>query len=197
MGGRGSSGGRSGGGGGASQTPKVVNPNTYYQENFSKLNDAELNKAYKNSQRLMNKEKATLQDEINKLRKLNSDVINIQESDKDYASKVEQRNKQIEKVRNARTRVEFRENAFYSAVNEKYNVRGKQSPSDIKSMTDGQLNSYYNKTYKEGLKARTRLENTKDSKTRAKYQKLYEEHNQNFFKANAEKEKRGLWGKGW
>ena len=45
------------------------------------------------------------------------------------------------------------------------------------------LNSFYNKSYKEGAKARVRLEKTNNSKTRAKYQKLYDEHNNNFNKA--------------
>ena len=64
-------------------------------------------------------------------------------------------------------------------------------------MTNGQLNSYYNRMYVAGAKARTKAERTNNPKTRAKYTKLYEEHYQNFFKANAEKEKRSLWGRDW
>ncbi len=203
MGGRGSGGGRSGGGGGASKNlepnkeMKLTTISEHYKDKFSKLTDKELNRAYVNSRNLMKKEYVKAEFEQRKLSKMVDEFKSLSENDPQVATKWEAIEKQTAIRDEARSRAGIREQIHYLAVNERNNVRGKQSAENLKNMTDGQLNSYYNKTYNEGLKARTRLENTKNPKTRAKYQKLYEEHNQNFFKANAEKEKRGLWGKGW
>ena len=87
--------------------------------------------------------------------------------------------------------------AYYLGINEKHNVRGKYTANDIKNMSNGQLNSFYNNSYKESTKARKRIENTSNPKTRAKYQKIYDTQNDYFNKATAEKNIRGLDGKGW
>ncbi|MBQ9245598.1 hypothetical protein IJ182_04955 [bacterium] len=105
--------------------------------------------------------------------------------------------KQGSVLNEARSRAEIRSQAYFLAVNEKYNIRAKYNSNDMKSMTNGQLNSFYNNSYKESSKARKRLESTSNPKTRAKYQKIYDQHNDNFKKASAEMYKRGLDGKGW
>ena len=87
--------------------------------------------------------------------------------------------------------------AYYLGINEKHNVRGKYTANDIKNMSNGQLNSFYNNSYKESSKARRRIENTSNPKTRAKYQKIYDTQDDYFNKATAEKNIRGLDGKGW
>ena len=91
----------------------------------------------------------------------------------------------------------IRSQAYYLGINEKHNVRGKYTANDIKNMSNGQLNSFYNNSYKESSKARRRIENTTNPKTRAKYQKIYDTQNDYFNKATAEKNIRGLSDKGW
>ena len=197
MGGRGSGGSR--GGGGISKQPEVSTQkfNDYVKNKLADLSDADLKKQLTNSKNAMERATVNLAYEQQKLQKMNEEFKNVQMTDSDYESKSAALEKQIAKVSEAQSKADIQTQVYYLGVNEKYNVRAKHVANNIKSMTNGQLNSYYNKSYKEGLKARTRLENTNNAKTRAKYQKLYEEHNQNFFAANAEKEKRGLWGKGW
>lgn len=198
MGGRGSGGGKSGGGSASSENR--LGEKTFDQvvkDKLANLTDDELRKTLVNTKNAMNKATAKLAYEQQQLRKLNEDFKNVKMSDSDYESKSAALEKQIAKVSEAQSYANARTQMYYLAVNEKGNVREKQVRDNLSTMTNGQLNSYYNRSYKEGAKARTRLENTNNSKTRAKYQKLYEEHNQNFFAASAEKEKRGLWGKGW
>ena len=197
MGGRGSGGSRSGGGSASANTPRLVSPNQYYQEKYRDLTDKELNRALINSRNLMNKENAKVRFEEAQLEKVLKDFKNVSMSDADYEAKSAALDKQMSKVNEARSRASVRETAYYLAINEKNNVRAKQTVADLNQMTNGQLNSYYNRMYASGAKARTKAERTNNPKTRAKYTKLYEEHYQNFFKANAEKEKRSLWGRDW
>ena len=195
MGGRGSGGSRSSGG--STNPPKLVSPKQYYQEKYRDLNDNELNKALTNSRNLLQKENAKVKYEEAQLEKVLKDFQKVNMGDSDYEAKSAALDKQINKVTDARARASIRETAYYLAINEKNNVRAKQTVADLNQMTNGQLNSYYNRMYASGAKARTKAERTNNPKTRAKYTKLYEEHYQNFFKANAEKEKRSLWGRDW
>ena len=105
--------------------------------------------------------------------------------------------KQAGVLNDARSRLEVRSQAYYLGINEKHNVREKYTANDIKNMSNGQLNSFYNNSYKESNKARKRIENTSNPKTRAKYQKIYDTQNDYFNKATVEKNIRGLDGKGW
>lgn len=203
MGGRGSGGGRSGGGGGASKNTEqnkemqLTTISDFYKDKFSKMTDKELNRAYINSRNLMNKESVKAEYEQRKLSKMVDEFKSLSENSPNIESKWESIEKQSAIRNEAKSKAEIREQIHYLAVHERNNVRGKQNSSDVKSMTDGQLNSYYNKSYKESSKARSRIENAKNAKTRAKYQKLYEEHSNNFNKAEAERNIRGLDGKDW
>ena len=204
MGGRGSGGGKAGGGkaslGGAFSDIRANNNKDFNEQVKSKLSemtDKELSRAIVNTKNQMNNETVKLALEQNKLRKMNEDFKNVNMSDKDYESKSLALDKQISKVSEAQSRADIRTQIHYLAINEKYNVRDKHIANNISSMTNGQLNSFYNKSYKEGAKARVRLEKTNNSKTRAKYQKLYDEHNNNFNKATAERDRRSLWGSDW
>ena len=105
--------------------------------------------------------------------------------------------KQMSVLNDARSKSNIRSQAYLLAVNEKYNIRAKYNSNDMKSMTNGQLNSFYNKSYKESSKARQKIEKTSNPKTKAKYQKIYDQHNKNFFAANNERNNRGLDGKDW
>ena len=117
--------------------------------------------------------------------------------DSDYEAKSAALDKQINKVTDARARASIRETAYYLAINEKNNVRAKQTVNDVKSMTNGQLNSFHAKSYRESQKARNKIETAKTKATRTKYEKLFNEHNANFNKAEQERYRRGLDGKGW
>ena len=198
MGGRGSGGGKSGGG--AAKINKEVNLrsiNDIYQEKYSQMTDKELDRAYKNAQVLMNKEQANVLHEQQKLSKMVDEFKKMKDTDPGVNEKWEAIDKQTSVLNDARSRLDIRTQAFYLAVNEKNNVRGKQTANDIRKMTNGQLNSFYNKSYKEGHKAQNRIENTSNAKTRAKYKKIYDTHTENFNKATAEMYKRGLVGKDW
>ena len=200
MGGRGSSGGKSGGGGGASiknNDVRLRSINDIYQEKYSQMTDKELDRAYKNAQVLMNKEQAKVLYEQQKLSKMVDEFKKMKDTDPGVNEKWEAIDKQTSVLNDARSRLDIRTQAFYLAVNEKNNVRGKQTANDIRKMTNGQLNSFYNKSYKEGHKAQNRIENTSNAKTRAKYKKIYDTHTENFNKATAEMYKRGLGGKDW
>lgn len=204
MGGRGSGGGKAGGGkaslGGAFSDIRANNNRDFNEQVKSKLSemtDKELKRAIINTKNQMNNEIVKLALEQNKLRKMNEEFRKVNMSDKDYESKSLALDKQISKVSEAQSRADIRTQIHYLAINEKYNVRDKHIANNISSMTNGQLNSFYNKSYKEGAKARVRLEKTNNSKTRAKYQKLYDEHNNNFNKATAERDRRSLWGSDW
>ena len=100
--------------------------------------------------------------------------------------------KQISKVNEAQSRANIRTQIHYLAINEKYNVRDKQATNNIKSMTNGQLNSYYHKMYNTSLKSAKRIKNTNSPKTRSKYEKIFNESSNNFEKANSERKRRGL-----
>ena len=197
MGGRGSGGSRSGGGGASANPPRLVNMNDYYKEKYSEMTDAELKRAYTNAQNLMKKEQIKVEYEQEKLSKMVEEFKSLPNHAPNLNEKWDAIEKQTSILNEARSKADIRSSAFLLAVNERYNVREKQTTADLSKMTNGQLNSYYNRTYVAGAKARTKAEKTNNPKTRAKYTKLYEEHYQNFFKANAEKEKRSLWGRDW
>ena len=195
MGGRGSGGSRSSGG--STNPPKLVNPKQYYQEKYRDLNDNELNKALTNSRNLLQKENAKVKYEEAQLEKVLKDFQKVNMGDSDYEAKSAALDKQINKVTDARARASIRETAYYLAINEKNNVRAKQTVNDVKSMTNGQLNSFHAKSYRESQKARNKIETAKTKATRTKYEKLFNEHNANFNKAEQERYRRGLDGKGW
>ena len=198
MGGRGSAGGKSSGGSGASSTPpRLVSVNDYYKEKYSQMNDLELNRAYVNAQNLMKKEQAKVLHEQEKLSKMMEEFKALPENHPEVNKKWDAIDKQMSVLNDARSKSNIRSQAYLLAVNEKYNIRAKYNPNDMKSMTNGQLNSFYNKSYKESSKARQKIEKTSNPKTKAKYQKIYDQHNRNFKKASAEMQKRGLDGKGW
>lgn len=198
MGGRGSGGGKSSGGGGASSTPpRLVSVNDYYKEKYSQMNDLELNRAYVNAQNLMKKEQAKVLHEQEKLSKMMEEFKALPENHPEVNKKWDAIDKQMSVLNDARSKSNIRSQAYLLAVNEKYNIRAKYNPNDMKSMTNGQLNSFYNKSYKESSKARQKIEKTSNPKTKAKYQKIYDQHNKNFFAANNERNNRGLDGKDW
>ena len=196
MGGRGSSGSRSGGGASANP-PRLVSPNQYYQEKYRDLTDKELNRALINSRNLMNKENAKVRFEEAQLEKVLNDFKNVSMSDADYEAKSAALDKQMSKVNDARAKASIRETAYYLAINEKNNVRAKQTVADLNQMTNGQLNSYYNRSYNESNKAKNKIEQTNNIKIKTKYQKIYDAHNNNFWAANKERSIRGLDGKDW
>ena len=204
MGGRGSGGGKAGGGkaslGGAFSDIRANNNRDFNEQvksELSEMTDKELKRAIINTKNQMNNETVKLALEQNKLRKMNEEFRKVNMSDKDYESKSLALDKQISKVSEAQSRADIRTQIHYLAINEKYNVRDKQATNNIKSMTNGQLNSFYNKSYKESSKARQKIEKTSNPKTKAKYQKIYDQHNKNFFAANNERNNRGLDGKDW
>lgn len=197
MGGRGSGGKRSGGGGASSNPPKLVNLHEYYNELYSKMTDLELNRAYVNARVQLRKEQAKVEFEYKKFSKMVDEFKAMSDDDPKADEKWYAIEKQSSKLNEARSKADIRSTAFYLAVNEKYNIRAKYNPNDMKNMTNGQLNSFYNNSYRESNKARKRIETTSNAKTRAKYQKIYDMHNNNFKKASAEMQKRGLDGKGW
>lgn len=197
MGGRGSGGSRGGGSIGKEYEVNSRGFTDTVKDKMANLSDAELKKTITNTKNAMNRATANLAYEQNKLRKMTDEFRGVQMSDSDYESKSAALEKQIAKVSEAQSYASARTQIHYLAINERNNVREKHVVNNLGSMTNGQLNSYYNRMYVAGAKARTKAENTNNPKTRAKYQKLFDEYNQNFFKANAEKEKRSLWGKGW
>ena len=197
MGGRGSGGSRGGGSIGKEYEVNSRGFTDTVKDKMANLSDAELKKTITNTKNAMNRATANLAYEQNKLRKMTDEFRGVQMSDSDYESKSAALEKQIAKVSEAQSYASARTQIHYLAINERNNVREKHVVNNLGSMTNGQLNSYYNRMYVAGAKARTKAESTNNPKTRAKYQKLFDEYNQNFFKANAEKEKRSLWGKGW
>ena len=199
MGGRGSGGGKSGGGGASIKNNEVRlrSINDIYQEKYSKMTDAELNRALVNAKNQLNKEQAKVLHEQQKLSKMVDEFKAMKDTDPKINEKWEAIDKQTAILNDARSRLDIRSQAYYLGINEKHNVREKYTANDIKKMSNGQLNSFYNNSYKESTKARRRIENTSNPKTRAKYQKIYDTQNDNFNKASAEMYKRGLDGKGW
>ena len=201
MGGRGSGGGRSGGGGGASSQQdhevRLRSLNDIYQEKYSQMTDSELNRALTNAKNQMNKEQAKVLHEQQKLQKMVDEFKKMKDTDPGVDEKWNAIDKQTGVLNDARSRLDISSQAYYLGINEKHNVRGKYTANDIKNMSNGQLNSFYNNSYKESSKARRRIENTSNPKTRAKYQKIYDTQNDYFNKATVEKNIRGLDGKGW
>ena len=197
MGGRGSGGSRGGGSIGKEYEVNSRGFTDTVKDKMANLSDTELKKTITNTRNSMNRAAANLAYEQNKLRKMTDEFRAVQMTDSDYESKSAALEKQIAKVSEAQSYANARTQIHYLAINERNNVREKHVANNIKSMTDGQLNSYYNRSYRESHKARNKAERSKDTKTREKYQKLYDTHNNNFWAANKERSIRGLDGKDW
>jgi len=123
---------------------------------------------------------------------MTEDFRDVQMTDSDYESKSAALDKQIAKVSEAQSYANARTQIHYLAINEKNNVRAKHVVENISTMTNGQLNSFYHKSYRESSKAKYKIENTKNAKIRAKYQKIYDKHDSDFWAANNEKSIRSL-----
>ena len=197
MGGRGSGGSRSGGSIGKNYNVNSRSFTDTVKDEMANLTDAELKKAITNTRNAMNRATANLVYEQNKLRKMNDEFRNVKMSDSDYESKSKALDKQIAKVSEAQSYASAKTQIHYLAINERNNIREKHVANNIKSMTNGQLNSYYNRSYREGNKARDKAERTNNKKIREKYTKIYEEHSRNFDSANLERRNRGLDGRDW
>ena len=197
MGGRGSGGSRSGGSIGKNYNVNSRSFTDTVKDEMANLTDAELKKAITNTRNAMNRAAANLAYEQNKLRKMNDEFRNVKMSDSDYESKSKALDKQIAKVSEAQSYASARTQIHYLAINERNNIREKHVANNIKSMTNGQLNSYYNRSYREGNKARDKAERTNNKKIREKYTKIYQEHSRNFDSANLERRNRGLDGRDW
>ena len=197
MGGRGSGGSRGGGSIGKNYNINSRSFTDTVKDEMANLTDAELKKAIVNTKNAMNRATANLILEQNKLRKMTEEFRGVQMTDSDYESKSAALDKQIAKVSDAQSYASARAQIHYLAINERNNVREKHVANNIKSMTNGQLNSYYNRSYREGNKARDKAERTNNKKIREKYTKIYEEHSRNFDSANLERRNRGLDGRDW
>ena len=185
MGGRGSGGSRSGGSIGKNYNVNSRSFTDTVKDEMANLTDAELKKAITNTRNAMNRATANLV------------YRNVKMSDSDYESKSKALDKQIAKVSEAQSYASARTQIHYLAINERNNIREKHVANNIKSMTNGQLNSYYNRSYREGNKARDKAERTNNKKIREKYTKIYQEHSRNFDSANLERRNRGLDGRDW
>jgi len=197
MGGRGSGGSRGGGSIGKNYNINSRSFTDTVKDEMANLTDAELKKAIVNTKNAMNRAAANLAYEQNKLRKMTEEFRGVQMTDSDYESKSAALDKQIAKVSDAQSYASARTQIHYLAINERNNVREKHVANNIKSMTNGQLNSYYNRSYREGNKARDKAERTNNKKIREKYTKIYQEHSRNFDSANLERRNRGLDGRDW
>lgn len=197
MGGRGSGGSRGGGSIGKNYNINSRSFTDTVKDKMANLTDAELKKAIVNTKNAMNRAAANLAYEQNKLRKMTEEFRGVQMTDSDYESKSAALDKQIAKVSDAQSYANARTQIHYLAINERNNVREKHIANNIKSMTNGQLNSYYNRSYREGNKARDKAERTNNKKIREKYTKIYQEHSRNFDSANLERRNRGLDGRDW
>ena len=197
MGGRGSGGSRGGGSVGKNYNINSRSFTDTVKDEMANLTDAELKKAIVNTKNAMNRAAANLAYEQNKLRKMTEEFRGVQMTDSDYESKSAALDKQIAKVSDAQSYASARAQIHYLAINERNNVREKHVANNIKSMTNGQLNSYYNRSYREGNKARDKAERTNNKKIREKYTKIYQEHSRNFDSANLERRNRGLDGRDW
>lgn len=197
MGGRGSGGSRGGGSIGKNYNINSRSFTDTVKDEMANLTDAELKKAIVNTKNAMNRAAANLAYEQNKLRKMTEEFRGVQMTDSDYESKSAALDKQIAKVSDAQSYASARAQIHYLAINERNNVREKHVANNIKSMTNGQLNSYYNRSYREGNKARDKAERTNNKKIREKYTKIYQEHSRNFDSANLERRNRGLDGRDW
>ena len=197
MGGIGSGGSRGGGNIGKEYNVNSRSFTDTVKEKMANLSDAELKKTIVNTKNAMNRAAANLAYEQNKLRKMTEEFRGVQMTDSDYESKSAALDKQIAKVSDAQSYASARTQIHYLAINERNNVREKHVANNIKSMTNGQLNSYYNRSYREGNKARDKAERTNNKKIREKYTKIYQEHSRNFDSANLERRNRGLDGRDW
>lgn len=197
MGGRGSGGSRGGGNIGKEYNVNSRSFTDTVKDKMANLSDAELKKTIVNTKNAMNRAAANLAYEQNKLRKMTEEFRGVQMTDSDYESKSAALDKQIAKVSDAQSYASARTQIHYLAINERNNVREKHVANNIKSMTNGQLNSYYNRSYREGNKARDKAERTNNKKIREKYTKIYQEHSRNFDSANLERRNRGLDGRDW
>ena len=197
MGGRGSGGSRGGGSIGKNYNINSRSFTDTVKDEMANLTDAELKKAIVNTKNAMNRAAANLAYEQSKLRKMTEEFRGVQMTDSDYESKSTALDKQIAKVSDAQSYASARTQIHYLAINERNNVREKHVVNNIKSMTNGQLNSYYNRSYREGNKARDKAERTNNKKIREKYTKIYQEHSRNFDSANLERRNRGLDGRDW
>lgn len=197
MGGRGSGGSRGGGSIGKNYNINSRSFTDTVKDEMANLTDAELKKAIVNTKNAMNRATANLAYEQSKLRKMTEEFRSVQMTDSDYESKSAALDKQIAKVSDAQSYASARTQIHYLAINERNNVREKHVANNIKSMTNGQLNSYYNRSYREGNKARDKAERTNNKKIREKYTKIYQEHSRNFDSANLERRNRGLDGRDW
>ena len=197
MGGRGSGGSRGGGNIGKEYNVNSRSFTDTVKDKMANLSDAELKKTIVNTKNAMNRAAANLAYEQNKLRKMTEEFRGVQMTDSDYESKSAALDKQIAKVSDAQSYASARTQIHYLAINERNNVREKHVANNIKSMTNGQLNSYYNRSYREGNKARDKAERTNNKKIREKYTKIYQEHSRNFESANLERRNRGLDGRDW
>ena len=197
MGGRGSGGSRGGGSIGKNYNVNSRSFTDTVKDEMANLTDAELKKAIVNTKNAMNRAAANLAYEQSKLRKMTEEFRGVQMTDSDYESKSAALDKQIAKVSDAQSYASARTQIHYLAINERNNVREKHVANNIKSMTNGQLNSYYNRSYREGNKARDKAERTNNKKIREKYTKIYQEHSRNFDSANLERRNRGLDGRDW
>ena len=197
MGGRGSGGSRGGGNIGKEYNVNSRSFTDTVKDKMANLSDAELKKTIVNTKNAMNRAAANLAYEQNKLRKMTEELRGVQMTDSDYESKSAALEKQIAKVSEAQSYASARTQIHYLAINERNNVREKHVANNIKSMTNGQLNSYYNRSYREGNKARDKAERTNNKKIREKYTKIYQEHSRNFDSANLERRNRGLDGRDW
>lgn len=197
MGGRGSGGSRGGGSIGKNYNINSRSFTDTVKDEMANLTDAELKKTIVNTRNAMNRAAANLAYEQNILRKMTEEFKGVQMTDSDYESKSAALDKQIAKVSDAQSYASARTQIHYLAINERNNVREKHVANNIKSMTNGQLNSYYNRSYREGNKARDKAERTNNKKIREKYTKIYQEHSRNFDSANLERRNRGLDGRDW
>ena len=197
MGGRGSGGSRGGGNIGKEYNVNSKSFTDTVKDKMANLSDVELKKTIVNTKNAMNRAAANLAYEQNKLRKMTEEFRGVQMTDSDYESKSAALDKQIAKVSDAQSYASARTQIHYLAINERNNVREKHVANNIKSMTNGQLNSYYNRSYREGNKARDKAERTNNKKIREKYTKIYQEHSRNFDSANLERRNRGLDGRDW
>lgn len=197
MGGRGSGGSRGGGSIGKNYNINSRSFTDTVKDEMANLTDAELKKTIVNTRNAMNRTAANLAYEQNILRKMTEEFRGVQMTDSDYESKSAALDKQIAKVSDAQSYASARTQIHYLAINERNNVREKHVANNIKSMTNGQLNSYYNRSYREGNKARDKAERTNNKKIREKYTKIYQEHSRNFDSANLERRNRGLDGRDW
>lgn len=197
MGGRGSGGSRGGGSIGKNYNINSRSFTDTVKDEMANLTDAELKKTIVNTRNAMNRATANLAYEQNILRKMTEEFRGVQMTDSDYESKSAALDKQIAKVSDAQSYASARTQIHYLAINERNNVREKHVANNIKSMTNGQLNSYYNRSYREGNKARDKAERTNNKKIREKYTKIYQEHSRNFDSANLERRNRGLDGRDW